>query len=59
MIGLEIGLEKGEKRGHKKEKLNTAKRMIEFKIADELILKCCQINKKELNKLKIQMGLLA
>lgn len=54
--GEKIGIEKGIEKGMKKANLMNAEKMLESGLTEELILKCCQISKAELKKLKLKMN---
>ena len=49
--GLAEGMEKGMKKGIKNGKIETAKKMLEEKIAIDVIIKCTGLNEEEIKKL--------
>ena len=49
--GMEKGIEKGKIEGEKKEKIETAKRMLEKNIPIETIIEVTQLTEKEINEI--------
>ena len=49
--GIEKGIEKGKIEGEKKEKIETAKRMLEKNIPIETIIEVTQLTEKEINEI--------
>ncbi len=53
--GRKEGIQKGRVEGKKDAELQTAKRMMESGIDEDLILKCCQLTVKEIEMIRQEM----